>query len=422
MKNGYNPYENYLHTLNEAAELMSFESDVKALLSVPERQLQVSVPVRMDDGGIKVFEGYRVQHSSLRGPYKGGLRYHENADIDEVKALAAWMTMKCAVADIPYGGGKGGVKVDPSELSEGELERLTRGYADAVFSIVGPERDIPAPDVNTNGKIMAWFVDEFSRRNGKFTPAVVTGKPIALGGSLGREEATGRGVVIAARRMLAKFGEKFEGKSVAVQGNGNVGSVAAKLFALSKCKITAVSDVSGALFCTEGIDGGALREFSLKKRFLSEFPLRAGMDFIAGKEGNAALLESNVDILVPAALENQINAENADKIRARFIVEAANGPTTAEADHVLSDKGIKILPDILANAGGVIVSYFEWVQNLNRFMWSEKEVNAKLEEKMTAAVDAVFSASERHGCTLRMGAYVTALGRLAETASLLGRE
>ena len=416
----YDPYENYLEILHRAARIAGVAEDVVTMLSVPEKQLQVAVPVRMDDGSLKVFDGYRVQHNSLRGPYKGGIRYHENSDMSEVKALAAWMTFKCAVANIPYGGGKGGIKVNPATLTSKELERLTRAYADAIFPLVGPETDVPAPDVNTNGQIMGWFCDEYSRKNCKFTPAAVTGKPIALGGSLGREEATGRGVVIAAKEALSKYGDKLAGKRVAVQGNGNVGSVASKYFSESGCKLVAVSDVSGALFCEEGFDGNEIRRFSLSKKLFKEYPLTDGVRFVEGKAGNDELLTCDVDLLVPAALENQINADNAGKIRAKYIVEAANGPTTADADVILNARGVRVVPDILANGGGVIVSYFEWVQNLAHDSWSEEEVNARLEKTMISAVDEVYANAEKYASDLRTGAYITAIGRLEQTMRLLG--
>ncbi|MBQ2712213.1 MAG: Glu/Leu/Phe/Val dehydrogenase [Clostridia bacterium] len=415
-----NPYLNYLATLTRAAERMQLDESEIVRLRYPERQVQVSLPIRMDDGSLRVFEGYRVQHNSLRGPYKGGIRFHQNADINEVKALAAWMTMKCAVANIPYGGGKGGVTVDPSTLSQTELERLTRAYANAVYDVVGPFTDIPAPDVNTNGGIMAWFCDEYSKRNGHLTPEVVTGKPVPFGGSLGREEATGRGVVIAAKETLKSFGEELAGKRVAVQGNGNVGSVATMLFEKEGCKIVAVSDVSGALFCAQGIPGEKMRQYALSRTLLKNYPLSEGMTFIPGAEGNAALLTVDTDILVPAALENQITAENVAKVQAKYIVEGANGPTTAEADVALEERGIMLIPDILANSGGVIVSYFEWVQNLGRYMWSEEEVNAKLAVQMGNAVASVCANAKKYNSSLRMGAYITALERLTVAQKLRG--
>lgn len=415
----YNPYENFLSVLEKTAEKIGLSEETLKILSSPEKQIDVTLAVRMDDGTLRTFRGYRVQHSSLRGPYKGGIRYHQDVDIDEVKALSAWMTMKCAVADIPYGGGKGGICVDPKTLSRGELERLTRAYAAAIAPDVGPRKDVPAPDVNTNGQIMAWFCDEYSETAGAFTPAVVTGKPLALGGSLGREEATGRGVMIALREILAKKGESLKGKTFAVQGKGNVGSVSALLLEREGAKLIAVSDGSGAIFNEKGISAETIREYSLRKKSLKEYPLTDGTVFVAGKEGNEKLLETEADILVPAALENQIDGANAAKIKARYVAEGANGPTTAEADEILEKRGIVVIPDILANGGGVIVSYFEWVQNLAGFYWSEEEVNGKLEEKMAASSSAVWNASATYGCSLRTAAYAVALSRLSEVVSLL---
>ena len=416
----YNAFENFLKTFNKAADYLGLDKDGRDKIAYPERQVEVALHVKMDDGSVKTFEGYRVQHNSARGPYKGGLRYHECADINEVRALAAWMSIKCAVADIPYGGGKGGIRVDPSKLSEGELERLTRAYVDAIFPVIGPNTDIPAPDVNTNGKIMGWFCDEYSKINREFTPAAVTGKPIAIGGSLGREEATGIGVVIAAKTMLKKFGVDIRGMRVAVQGNGNVGSVSSKYFHKEGCVIVAASDISGAVFNPDGLDGELLRKMALERKLLSEYPLTGKAKFVAGKEGNGALLSCDTDILVPAALENQINEVNAKDVKAKFIVEAANGPTTAEADEVLEKMGVVVVPDILANCGGVVVSYLEWVQNLDRYYLEEAEVIKRLEGKMTAAVSNVYSISEKYGCTLRMGAYITAVSKIEESSRLLG--
>lgn len=417
----YNAFENFLKTFNKAADCMGLPENDRERIAYPERQVEAFLRVRMDDGSIKTFEGYRVQHNSARGPYKGGLRYHERADINEVRALSAWMSIKCAVADIPYGGGKGGIRVDPSKLSEGELERLTRAYVDAIAPVIGPMTDIPAPDVNTNGKIMGWFCDEYSKLVGAYTPAVVTGKPIAIGGSLGREEATGLGVVIAAKSMLENYGVKLKGKKVAVQGNGNVGSVASKYFAKEGCKVVAASDISGAVFDPNGLDGELLRKMAVERKLLSGYPLKDGATFVAGQEGNAKLLCCDTDILVPAALENQIDAQNASEVKAKYIVEAANGPTTAEADEILEKMGVIVVPDILANCGGVVVSYFEWSQNLNRYYLSEAEVNERLEKKMKSAVENVYSVSKKYNCTLRMGAYITAVSKIDEASKWLGK-
>lgn len=418
----YNAFENFLKTFDKAADYLGLSPEERTKLSMPERQVEVFIPVRMDNGNIKMFEGYRVQHNSFRGPYKGGLRYHEEADVNEVRALSALMSIKCAVADIPYGGGKGGIKADPSKLSEAELERLTRAYVDAIYPVIGPKVDIPAPDVNTNSKIMGWFCDEYSKFSHCFTPAVVTGKPLALGGSKGRDEATGLGVVMTAKMMLKKFGVEMTGLKVAVQGNGNVGSVASKYFEKEGCKIVAASDISGAVFCPDGLSGALLRKMMLlDKKLLSEYPLGENVTFIAGKEGNEALLEYDTDILVPAALENQITELNATKLKAKYVVEAANGPTTAEADEILDQRGIIVIPDILANCGGVVVSYFEWTQNLDCYYLSESEIVERLQRKINDAVESVYNISREYGATLRMGAYISAVSKISEAGKYLGR-
>lgn len=421
LMSNYNPYENFLKTLNKAADYISLPDEDRAKLAVPERQINVSIPVKMDNGSTRVFEGFRIQHNSNRGPYKGGLRYHQNVDENEVKALAAWMSVKCAVADIPYGGGKGGIKVDPRQLSQAELERLTRGYVDAVYPVIGPKTDIPAPDVNTNAQIMGWFCDEYSKLAHSLQPAVVTGKPIVIGGSKGREEATGMGVVMAAENMLKKFGANLKGKRVAVQGNGNVGSVASKYFAKKGCVLVAASDVSGALFSKNGLDGELLRKFAMEKTLLKDYPMGAGVTFVAGEEGNRKLIECDTDILAPCALENQIHAENAQKVKAKFVVEGANGPTTAEADEILEKMGVKVVPDILANCGGVVVSYFEWTQNLDSYYLEEDEVISRLEHKMTNAVNKVYEQADKYKTTLRMGAYIHAVSAIVEAGKYLGK-
>lgn len=363
----------------------------------------------MDDGSVQVFEGYRVQHSSLRGPCKGGIRFHKDSDIEEVKALALWMTMKCAVANIPYGGAKGAVKVDPAKLSRGELQRLTRRYTAMVLPLIGPEKDIPAPDVNTNAETMGLIMDTYSMLKGYTVPGVVTGKPVEIGGSLGRSEATGRGVMITAMQLMKKLGMQPENTRAAVQGFGNVGSAAADLLAKQGVKICALSDVSGGIYCADGLDVSKVRAFiaAEKGRFLKDYTVD-DVRHITNEE----LLEADVDLLIPAALENQITAENAGKIRAKYIVEAANGPTSVEADAILTQRGITVVPDILANAGGVVVSYFEWVQNIQSLMWEEKEVNRHLEEIMVRAFEEVWSICEEKQVTMRMAAYMSALKRL----------
>ena len=409
MEKKYNAYENALKVLRGAAEQAGYKHDEYVTLEYPERELKVSVPVVMDDGSVQVFEGYRVQHSSLRGPCKGGIRFHKDSDIEEVKALALWMTMKCAVANIPYGGAKGAVKVDPAKLSRGELQRLTRRYTAMVLPLIGPEKDIPAPDVNTNAETMGLIMDTYSMLKGYTVPGVVTGKPVEIGGSLGRSEATGRGVMITAMQLMKKLGMQPENTRAAVQGFGNVGSAAADLLAKQGVKICALSDVSGGIYCADGLDASKVRAFiaAEKGRFLKDYTID-DVRHITNEE----LLEADVDLLIPAALENQITAENAGKIRAKYIVEAANGPTSVEADAILTQRGITVVPDILANAGGVVVSYFEWVQNIQSLMWEEKEVNRHLEEIMVRAFEEVWSICKEKQVTMRMAAYMSALKRL----------
>lgn len=409
MEKKYNAYENALKVLRGAAEQAGYKHDEYVTLEYPERELKVSVPVVMDDGSVQVFEDYRVQHSSLRGPCKGGIRFHKDSDIEEVKALALWMTMKCAVANIPYGGAKGAVKVDPAKLSRGELQRLTRRYTAMVLPLIGPEKDIPAPDVNTNAETMGLIMDTYSMLKGYTVPGVVTGKPVEIGGSLGRSEATGRGVMITAMQLMKKLGMQPENTRAAVQGFGNVGSAAADLLAKQGVKICALSDVSGGIYCADGLDVSKVRAFiaAEKGRFLKDYTIDDVCHIT-----NEELLESDVDLLIPAALENQITAENAGKIRAKYIVEAANGPTSVEADAILTQRGITVVPDILANAGGVVVSYFEWVQNIQSLMWEEKEVNRHLEEIMVRAFEEVWSICKEKQVTMRMAAYMSALKRL----------
>lgn len=419
MNHAYNPYENAVAVIRKAATALGLDENDYAFLLFPERELKVSLPIVMDSGKTEVFEGYRVQHSSVLGPCKGGIRYHADTNIDEVKALACWMALKCSVAGIPYGGGKGGIKVDPSRLSRRELEALTRKYAHAIAPIIGEKKDIPAPDVNTNGQIMAWFCDAYSETVGSFTPGVVTGKPIEIGGSLGRTEATGRGVMLTVRELLARYGKDVSGMRVAVQGNGNVGGTTVKLLGELGCKIVAVSDVSGALLCEGGLDHEEIFRYSTEHKLLRDFDKGAGT-FIAGAGGNEALLTCKTDILIPAALENQITGENAAKIQAKYIVEAANGPTTIEADEILEARGITVVPDILANSGGVIVSYFEWVQNLQRYSWTLEKVNSELEEKLVSAFANVFDISQKYGCSMRTAAYMAAIKRIVSAAKFLG--
>ncbi len=412
----YNPYDNVLSVMDRAAELLGYEQSDYDMLKYPERELKVSIPVEMDDGTVKVFEGYRVQHSTSRGPAKGGIRYHQDVNMDEVKALAAWMTFKCAVVNIPYGGGKGGVVVNPSTLSKGELRRLTRRFTAMIAPIIGPEQDVPAPDVGTTPEVMGWIMDTYSMLNGRCIHGVVTGKPIEIGGALGRKEATGRGVMQTAKLILKKNGVDLQRATVAVQGLGNVGGTKAKLLHKKGCKIVAVSDVSGAIYCETGLDiPGILKHISAPKTFVDTYNAE-GVSHISNEE----LLELPVTLLIPAALENQLNADNADRIKAQFIVEAANGPTTPEADEVFAKKGITLVPDILANAGGVVVSYFEWVQNIQSVSWTEDEVNAKLTDIMTNAFTAVYELSKKRGISLRMAAYLIAMDRVVTAKKMRG--
>ena len=412
----YNPYENVIAIIRDAAEKLGLPESDYIVTMYPERELKVSFPVRMDDGSVKVFEGYRVQHSSSRGPCKGGIRFHQDSDENEVKALAAWMTFKCAVTDIPYGGAKGAVKVDPSKLSNRELERLTRRFTAMIAPILGPERDIPAPDVNTNGEVMGWIMDTYSMLKGYAVPGIVTGKPLDIGGSLGRPEATGRGVMIITREMLKKLNIPMKGIRVAVQGMGNVGSVSAKLLNELGASIIAVSDVSGGIYKESGLDvPDILRFLSTRGNQLKDYN-QSGITRVNNQE----LLTLPTDVLIPAALENQINEQNAQDIKAKIIIEAANGPTTVEADKILKERGIIVVPDILANAGGVIVSYFEWVQNIQSLMWDEAEINENLDKIMCKAFEAVYENHREKSTTLRMSAYMIALKKLVTAKKIRG--
>ena len=375
----YNPFDNFVAVMDKAAGVMGISEEDYLTFKYPERELKVALPVRMDDGSLKVFEGFRIQHSTLRGPAKGGVRYHQNVNVDEVRALSAWMTFKCAVAAIPYGGGKGGIVCRPREMSKGELERLTRTYIDKISAIISPNTDIPAPDVGTNAQTMDWMVDEYSKLKGESVYGIVTGKSIEIGGSKGRNEATGRGVCFVTLEMMKKYNMKPEDCKIVIQGMGNVGSISAKLLAEEGAKIIAVSDVSCAIYNENGLDIAGIYKY-----------LDSGKNLLDGYTGdckritNAELLELPCDILIPAALENQITAENADRIKAKIVIEAANGPTSVEADEILNKKGVKVLPDILSNSGGVIVSYFEWVQNLQNFYWEEDDVTQNSNAKSSA--------------------------------------
>jgi len=412
----YNPFQTVLEQLEAAAELMGLEDSYREVLAQPERALIVSVPVEMDNGSIKVFTGYRVQHNSARGPCKGGIRYHPGVTLDEVKAMAALMTWKCAVVDIPYGGAKGGVQCDPAFFSLQELRRLTRRYTAMIMPIIGPQRDIPAPDVNTNAEIMGWIMDTYSMFQGYTVPEVVTGKPISIGGSLGRREATGRGLTNITERLAKDNGLSLAETTVAVQGYGNVGSVAAGLLAEAGFKVMAVSDISGGLYAPEGLDLEAINRFLANENQSLCGYNAAGVEHLSNEE----LLRLPVDVLVPAALGNQITESNAPLVRARYIVEGANGPITPAADRILLDKGSLVVPDILANAGGVVVSYFEWVQNLQALLWDEDEVNRMLHKIIIRAYEAVVDRAHQDRISLRESAYVIALDKVVTAVKVRG--
>ena len=412
-KETLNPFEIAQAQFDTAADHLKLDDGLRTILKTPKRQLIVSIPVRMDDGRIKVFEGFRVQHSLARGPAKGGIRYHPDVTLDEVKALASWMTWKCATVNIPYGGGKGGVRVDPKQLSLGELERLTRRYATEISPIIGADRDIPAPDVYTNSQTMAWIMDTISMFHGHTELGVVTGKPLSLGGSKGRNEATARGCQYTTRAACEVKGMSLKDAKVVVQGYGNAGSIAARLFHEDGATVIAVSDSKGGIYNERGIDPEAVLKFKEENGSVVGFK---GCDRVTNQE----LLELRCDVLVPAALENTITMENAEHIRAKIVAEAANGPTTPGADRILHERGIFVIPDILCNAGGVTVSYFEWVQDLYSFFWPEQEVNKYLERTMTSAFKEVHAAAEKYKVDMRTGAYITAVARVAEATRVRG--
>lgn len=417
MEGKYNAFQEMLRLVDRAAQLLGYQEDDYLTLKYPERELQVSIPMKMDDGSVQVFQGYRVQHSGVRGPYKGGIRYHQDVDMNEIKALAATMSFKCAVADIPYGGSKGGITVDASKLSRDELERLTRKYATLLYPIVGPHIDIPAPDINTNSEVMGWFMDTYSTLKGRLTPAIVTGKPVPIGGSLGRKESTGRGIMLIARETCKKLGLKARDARVAVQGAGNVGGTAVKFLSQEGCKVVALSDVSGGIYLEEGLNTPEIIDFLRSRRG------RTLKDYHApglGRISNRELLGLDVDILIPAALGNQITAQIAPEIKAPIIIEGANGPTSVDADLSLEERGITVVPDILANLGGVAVSYFEWQQNLQNFSWSEEKVNKRLENLMSKSFQEVWDTARERGTSLRMGAYMVAVDRIVTASKMRG--
>jgi glutamate dehydrogenase (NAD(P)+) len=408
-----NPFQDMVSRFERAAQLLDLEPGLDKILRHPEKEITIAVPVEMDNGEIEVFTGYRVHHNTSRGPAKGGIRFDMHVNIDEVRALAAWMTWKCAVVNVPFGGAKGGVMCDPYKLSTGELERITRRYTAGIMSVLGPDSDVPAPDVNTNDRVMAWLMDTYSMHVGHSVPAVVTGKPIELGGSLGRREATGRGVMISTLEALAHLGMKVQGTTVAVQGFGNVGSTAARLLAEQGCKIVAIGDRTGALYNAKGIDVADAIAYVKEHKVLEGY---GKGDVITNEE----LLTLDVDVLVPAALENVITRKNAAQIRAKLISEGANGPTTAAADAILDDKGIFVVPDILANAGGVTVSYFEWVQNRGAYYWTEQSVNDRLQQIMQSSFRDVLDLSRKHKVSMRTAAYMLAISRVAAVHRLRG--
>jgi glutamate dehydrogenase/leucine dehydrogenase len=406
-----------LEQLRIAAEELELDPGMHSMLAHPKRSLIVSVNVRMDNGNMGVFTGCRVQHWDARGPFKGGIRYHPNVTLDEVTALAMWMTWKCAVVDIPYGGAKGGITCNPKEMSKGEIERLTRRYTSLLYDFIGPYRDVPAPDVYTDAQTMAWIMDTYSQIRGYSVPECVTGKPLSVGGSEGREQATSLGVIICAREAAKHINMKLKDATVAVQGYGNVGWNAAKIAYDMGCKIVAVSDSAGGIYSSRGLNPYEVYEHKLKTGSVVNFK---GCDKGCTHITNEDVLETKCDILVPAALENQITKVNADKIQAKVISEGANGPTTPEADKILHEKGAILVPDILANSGGVTTSYFEWVQNLTREHWTVNEVCQKLENKMVKAFNDVYKTSQKEKCEMRTAALMLGIGRVADAIKTLG--
>ena len=408
-----NPYLRAQQAFKEAVDTLGLEPAVYEILKQPLRSFEVAVPFIRDDGNLQVFNGYRVQHNDALGPTKGGLRFHTAVNMDEVKALSMWMSVKCALLKLPYGGAKGGIACDVDQLSEQEIERLSREYIRAVSLVIGPDKDIPAPDVSTNPQIMAWMVDEYSRIRGENTFGLITGKPLVIGGSEGRVAATGRGLVFATKQLATELGIDFSASRIAIQGFGNVGSVASEIAFDMGARVVAISDKDGGLYNSDGINIPDLLEYKRVNRRLAGYPH-------AEPISNEDLLELPVDILFPAALENQITADNAHNIRARIVGEGANGPTTPEADRILFDKGIMVIPDVLGNSGGVTVSYFEWVQNQTRFYWSEQEVNQRLEEYMSRAMADMHTMHERFGVTLRKAAYLVAVERIAQAMRYRG--
>ncbi len=414
IKDKLNPFDSMMSRFNLAAEKLGLDQGVYNVLKSPSKQVIVSIPITMDDGTRKVFEGFRVVHSDVLGPSKGGVRFAPDVNIDEVKALAAWMTWKCAVVDIPYGGAKGGIRCDPRQMSAGEIERLTRAYTQQMVDVFGPDKDIPAPDMGTNDRVMAWVMDEYSKMVGKTEQAVVTGKPLVLGGSLGRVQATGRGVMVAALNALKKIKLDPADVTCAIQGFGNVGSYAAQLLQEHGVEILGISDISGAYWNDSGIN--------IEEAIAYRNSNRGTLEGFSGAEAitNEELLAAKVDVLVPAAKEDVINVHNADKIQARLIVEGANGPTSADADKIIREKGILVVPDILANAGGVTVSYFEWIQNRLGYKWDLERVNRRSERILTEAFEKVYEAMRTHDVSMRIASYIVAIDKVAQTYEYRG--
>ena len=408
-----NPFESMMSRFDRAAQLLNLDPDLYAVMRVPNRELKVYIPTRMDSGRIQVFEGYRVQHNFARGPAKGGIRYSPDVNLDEVRALAAWMTWKCAVVNVPFGGAKGGIICDPQQMSIGELERMTRRYASELLDFIGPEKDVPAPDMNTNEQTMAWIMDTYSMHARHTVTAVVTGKPIDLGGSSGRREATGRGILFVVEQAAKKFDMVPGETRVVVQGSGNVGGIGALLMHEAGYKVVAISDVHGGIYNPNGIDIPAALKHLQATRSFEDFP---GVD----KVTNSELLELPCEVLVPAATENQITSQNANNIRCKVLAEGANGPTTAAADEILHEKGVFVIPDILANAGGVTVSYFEWVQDRMGYFWRENVVNQRLQESMVASFNDLSRYANQHSVDTRTAAYMLAIDRVAYDTRMRG--
>ncbi len=408
-----NPFEAMSERFDRAAQLLGLDPDLYSVMRVPSREIKVYIPVRMDSGHIEVFEGFRVQHNFARGPAKGGIRYAPDVTLDEVKALAAWMTWKCAVVNVPFGGGKGGIICDPRQMSLGELERMTRRYTAELIDFIGPDKDVPAPDMNTNEQTMAWIMDTYSMHARHTVTAVVTGKPVGIGGSLGRREATGRGVMFCVNEAIKRFNLSPEKTDVVVQGSGNVGGLGARLMHEAGYKIIAISDVAGGIYNKKGIDIPHALNYLQEHRSFENYP---EVETVS----NSELLEIKCDVLAPCATENQITSENASKINCKILAEGANGPTTPKADKIIFDNGVFVIPDILANAGGVTVSYFEWVQDRMGYFWSEDVVNQRLEEKMVASFNEVAHYSDKHSVDMRTAAYMLAIDRVGYDTRMRG--